>query len=85
MAEAAVEVRAFEPHSALVAADEGMADLRKIIAGAPGFLAEGGALVLETGIAQHATLIALCADAGFVRTESRKDLTGRDRFVLAWR
>lgn len=85
LVETAVEVRAFEPHSALVATEEGTADLRKIIGGAHAFLAEGGALVLETGIAQHAVLLGLCADAGFARSESRKDLTGRDRFVLAWR
>jgi len=85
VAEAAAEVRAFEPHSALIAAEEGLADLRKIIAGAPASLAEGGLLVLETGIAQHAVLLGLGAEIGFSRSESRKDLTGRDRFVLAWR
>lgn len=85
VAEAAVEVRAFEPHSALIAEEDGLADLRKIIAGAPAFLADGGVLVLETGIAQHAVLLGLCSEAGFSRSESRKDLTGRDRFVLAWR
>ncbi len=84
VAEAEPEVRAFEPVSALVAADAGAADLRKIISGAPGFIAEGGVLALETGIAQHAGLLAACAAAGFARSESRQDLTGRDRFVIAW-
>ncbi|MGC4074427.1 MAG: peptide chain release factor N(5)-glutamine methyltransferase [Nibricoccus sp.] len=85
VAEAEPEVREFEPVSALIAADAGAADLRKIIAGAPPFLAEGGVLALETGIAQHADLLAACATAGFARSESRQDLTQRDRFVLAWR
>jgi release factor glutamine methyltransferase len=83
--EAEPEVREFEPTSALIAADAGAADLKKIIAEAPGFIAAGGILALETGIAQHAELMAACAAAGFARSESRQDLTGRDRFVLAWR
>lgn len=85
VAEAEPEVRDFEPVSALMAPDAGAADLRKIIAGAPGFIAEGGVLALETGIAQHAELQAACAAVGFARSESRQDLTGRDRFVIAWR
>ncbi|WP_245844371.1 peptide chain release factor N(5)-glutamine methyltransferase [Nibricoccus aquaticus] len=85
VAEAEPEVRAFEPVSALIAADAGAADLRRIIAGAPRFMAEGGVLALETGIAQHAELVAACGAAGFARSESKQDLTGRDRFVMAWR
>jgi len=84
-AEAAPEVRQFEPASALTSGDGGSADLKKIIAQAPTFLTPGGLLALETGIHQHATLLTLCTEAGFSRAESRPDLTGRDRFVLAWR
>jgi release factor glutamine methyltransferase len=82
---ASIEVREHEPISALVAADEGLADLRRIIQTAPKFLNAGGLLAMETGIAQHAVLTQLCAEAGFGRSESQQDLTGRDRFVLAWR
>ncbi len=84
VAEAAPEVNVFEPHSALVAEKDGCADLLRIIADAPRFLAAGGLVAMETGIAQHATLLEACAKAGLVRCESRQDLTGRDRFVLAW-
>ena len=83
-AQAAPEVNAHEPASALTAAEGGLADLRAIIAGAPRFLAPGGWLALETGITQHAELARLAAEAGFKRTESLPDLTGRDRFLLAW-
>lgn len=82
-AEAAPEVRVFEPVSALTAADEGLADLRVIIAGAGRFLKAGGLLALETGIAQHATLVSWLADAGFTDVESKRDLTDRDRFMFA--
>jgi release factor glutamine methyltransferase len=83
-AQTAPEVRDHEPMSALTAADEGMADLRVIIARAPKFLAPGGLLALETGIAQHVELLRIARAAGFSRVESRPDLTRRDRFVLAW-
>ena len=82
---AAPEVREYEPVSALASADGGMADLRKIIEGAPAFLKSGGLLAMETGIHQHGALKGLVESAGFVRSESRQDLTGRDRFLFAWR
>lgn len=78
------EVRDFEPALALTSADDGLADLRTIIAGAPRFLAPDGLLAVETGIAQHARLLEMVAQAGFARSESRQDLTGRDRYVFAW-
>jgi len=84
VAAAAPEVRLHEPRGALVAGEGGCADLLRIIAAAPARLNEGGVLALETGVAQHATLLAACAAAGFARCESRKDLTGRERFVFAW-
>ena len=83
-AQAAPEVRGFEPAMALTAADRGLADLREILSKAPRFLTPGGCLALETGITQHAELAQLAAAAGFKRTESLPDLTGRDRFFLAW-
>lgn len=83
VAEAEPEVRLHDPRAALVAADAGLADLRRIIAGAAARLAPGGLLALETGIAQHAELLAAVAAAGLREGESRKDLSGRDRFVLA--
>ena len=77
------EVRGFEPASALTAAEEGLADLRAIIAGAPARLINGGLLAMETGIAQHAQLRTLATATGFSNIESRPDLTGRDRFIFA--
>jgi release factor glutamine methyltransferase len=84
-AAAAPEVREFEPRTALTSTGpDGLADLRAIVAAAPRHLAPGGLLALETGIAQHAALRPLAREAGFSRVESRPDLTGRDRFVLAF-
>ncbi len=77
------EVREFEPHLALTSDHEGTAALRAIIARASSFISPGGRLALETGIDQHAVLTELLRSAGFGQIESRRDLTGRDRFILA--
>jgi release factor glutamine methyltransferase len=78
------EVRGHEPAQALTSADGGLADLREIICGARRFLRPSGLVAVETGTTQHSELQHVAAMAGFSRTESRKDLTGRDRFLLAW-
>jgi release factor glutamine methyltransferase len=78
-------VRAHEPATALTAAEGGLADLRAIVAQAPEYLNAGGLLALETGITHHPEVLRLARTAGFSRMESRQDLTGRDRYVLAWR
>jgi release factor glutamine methyltransferase len=84
-AETLPEVRDHEPAAALTASDDGFADLEMIVTAAPRFLSPQGWLALETGINHHARLAAVAAQAGFQRTESLQDLTGRDRFFLAWR
>jgi release factor glutamine methyltransferase len=78
------EVNEFEPTSALSAGSNAAAALEEIIAQAGPFLAPGGLLACETGPGQHAHLIAKCGPAGFVRTESLRDLAGRDRYLLAF-
>lgn len=85
VAEAEPEVRVHDPRSALVAPDAGLSDLKKIIAGAAPRLAPGGLLALETGVAQHAALLAALAAAGLRESDARADLSGRPRFVLARR
>ncbi|MBM3864536.1 MAG: peptide chain release factor N(5)-glutamine methyltransferase [Verrucomicrobia bacterium] len=83
VAAAAPEVRQHEPRAALEAPEEGLADLRAIIARAPAFLRPGGLLALETGCDHHADLSARLQAAGFQAVEARPDLTGRARFILA--
>lgn len=82
-AQTAPEVQGFEPAGALTGKGDGAGDLEEIIAAAPRFLAPGGLLALETGIAQHARLLERMREAGFAQMESKQDLTGRDRYVLA--
>jgi release factor glutamine methyltransferase len=84
-AAAAPEVREHEPSRALASGAGGFADIARIIVGAASALAPGGMLGLETGIGHHAQAATAARDAGYSRTESLRDLTGRDRFFLAWR
>lgn len=83
VAAAAPEVRDHEPRTALTPGGDGLASLEAILASAGAHLIAGGLLALETGIAQHAALLATAAQRGFMAAESRPDLTGRDRFVFA--
>jgi release factor glutamine methyltransferase len=84
-AAATPEVRDHEPAWALTSGAGGFADIGRIIAGSVGVLAPGGMLALETGTGHHALAAASAQAAGFARTESLRDLTGRDRIFLAWR
>ncbi|MGE9295959.1 MAG: peptide chain release factor N(5)-glutamine methyltransferase [Puniceicoccales bacterium] len=84
MTTAEPEVVRHEPTSALVSGTDGLDDLRKILAEARKHLQSGGLLALETGIAQHDTLAQLASEAGFAKSESKKDLSGRPRYFWAW-
>ena len=69
----------FEPESALVAGDDGLADLRAIIADAPRYLQPGGYLLVEHGFEQAVAVRPLFESAGFTAIETRQDLGGMDR------
>lgn len=83
VAAAEPEVREFDPKSALIAPDEGLADLRRILTDAPRFLRAGGWVLLETGIDQHAALAALSAQIGYAESAGQPDMSGRPRFWQA--
>ncbi len=67
---------AHEPLTALAAGDDGLHDLRAIVAAAPDHLAPGGWLLLEHGWDQAEPVRALLAAAGFDEVGSRQDLAG---------
>ncbi len=68
-----------EPQHALVAGADGLADLRRIVTGAPARLTSGGSLAVEHGHDQAASLRELLAQAGFVDVETHRDLAGIER------
>ncbi|MDR2779095.1 MAG: peptide chain release factor N(5)-glutamine methyltransferase [Puniceicoccales bacterium] len=75
------EIKNFEPKSALVSNNMGLADIFKIISGAGKFLAKDGILALETGCFQHEFIIS-CAKDYFCKFESIRDLCGKNRFIF---
>jgi release factor glutamine methyltransferase len=70
-----------EPRLALVAAEEGLAALRRIITDAPEHLEPGGWLLLEHGAAQAAAVAGALVARGFAQVRSHRDLAGRERMT----
>lgn len=80
------EVAEHEPREALDGGADGLAVIRRLIRGAPAHVASGGALFLEIGTGQAASVRAsLLADDAWSEVEIERDLAGRDRFVRAIR
>ncbi|MFG3694864.1 peptide chain release factor N(5)-glutamine methyltransferase [Stutzerimonas stutzeri] len=75
----------FEPSSALVAGDDGLDDIRQIIASAPNHLLSEGWLLLEHGYDQAPAVRELLAESGFVDVQSRRDFGGHERISLGCR
>ena len=69
----------FEPVGALTDHADGLSALRILVAGAPGFLAAGGWLLMEHGYDQAAAVRALLAARGFSEVQSWRDLAGIER------
>ena len=68
-----------EPLSALVAADDGLADIRRIAEGARDRLRTGGWLLFEHGWMQAAAVQAILQRNGFGAVSTRVDIEGRAR------
>lgn len=72
----------FEPRSALVAAEEGLADLYHLVRAARAHLVPGGWLLLEHGAEQGARVREALVHAGFTAVASHRDLAGHARVSL---
>ncbi|MEQ1831987.1 MAG: peptide chain release factor N(5)-glutamine methyltransferase [Candidatus Eisenbacteria bacterium] len=85
-AELPADVRDWEPHSALFAADDGLADVRDILDEAPRHLLTGGLLALELSETRATTVSGWLEGAhDWAGVELRDDLAGRPRVLLARR
>ncbi len=73
----------FEPSSALVADEQGYADLRTIIDTTPGFLAANGWVMLEHGYAQGAKVRAIFTEKGYQKVNTAADYASLDRVSYA--
>lgn len=72
----------FEPLTALVAADEGLADIEHIITTARQHLVPGGWLLIEHGWTQGQAVRERFLQAGYADTETCRDYGGNDRLTL---
>ncbi|WP_312739841.1 peptide chain release factor N(5)-glutamine methyltransferase [Cedecea neteri] len=71
----------FEPKSALVAENHGLADLETLVNDSRRFLEPGGWLVLEHGWTQGESVQRLLRDAGFTEVATYKDYGDNDRLT----
>lgn len=69
----------FEPHTALVAEANGLADYQRIVSQAPQYLNEKGWLLFEHGANQADAVRELCQQAGLINVQSWPDLAGQWR------
>ena len=79
----APEIALHEPSLALYGGEDGLAVIRRIVAGAPGWLCAGGTLLLEIDPPEAQEVIALCGAAGLSGVRVTQDLAGHDRIVVA--
>jgi len=71
----------FEPISALVADNKGMADIEIIICGAKKYLVDGGCLLIEHGYQQAKAVRTLLQNEGFLCVETACDIAGCERLT----
>ena len=74
-----------EPHAALFANNNGLADIFAVAAQSREWLAQHGWLVIEIGHRQGSAVRTELEHLGYVEIEIRADLAGRDRIVIAKR
>ncbi|WP_323816053.1 peptide chain release factor N(5)-glutamine methyltransferase [Cellvibrio sp. NN19] len=72
----------FEPRSALIADNHGLADIELIIRESKNYLSIDGWLLLEHGYDQGEAVRKLFAQNGFEQVETRRDLGGNERVSL---
>jgi len=73
----------FEPVQALVAGQQGLADLKQIIIQSRDKLKNGAILLLEHGFQQGEAVRQLFAQSGYNEIQTHKDLAGLERATLA--
>lgn len=77
------EVANHEPRVALVSGPTGLEAIERIVGEAPGWLEAHGVLVVEIAPHQSDAAIEIARDAGLVGIGVERDLTARDRVLVA--
>lgn len=73
----------FEPSSALIGADDGLGDIRHIIANAPEYLVTGGHILIEHGYNQKTQVRDILLTKGFCDVNNYQDLNNLPRCTAA--
>lgn len=73
----------FEPKSALVAQENGLADIRHIAKQARSYLTDNGSLFFEHGYQQAEDVHNILIEFGYIEAYTVKDLSGNDRITWA--
>lgn len=73
----------FEPMTALASGVDGLQDIRQIVAQAPGYLNDGGWLMLEHGYNQADAVQQMLQASGLQQIQTLQDLGGNPRVTLA--
>ena len=76
-------VRDYEPREALAAGEDGLAIIRRIVAGAPRFLRPGGILLMEIGYNQQEPVREILQESPFARVAFYQDYSNIPRVVFA--
>lgn len=74
----------FEPLTALVAEDNGLADIKLISQLAPNYLNPNAKLIFEHGYDQGQSVRKILSDNNFQKVETFKDLSGNDRVSIGY-
>jgi release factor glutamine methyltransferase len=72
----------YEPLSALAAGDDGLGDIRQLVAGAPHHLLAPGWLLLEHGYDQGQAVVSLMRREGYREVADLSDLQGHGRVAV---
>jgi release factor glutamine methyltransferase len=73
----------FEPKSALVSTEQGLADIKYIASKAQSFLKTNGQLFFEHGFEQGHAVRTILTDLGYDNIQTRLDLNGHERITWA--
>ena len=74
----------FEPEIALYSGYDGLDFYRKFLSVIDKYLKIGGAFFLEIGFNQGKELIDICESFNIKNAEIKKDLSGKDRFLICY-
>lgn len=76
-------VKQHEPHQALFADNQGLADIEQLLQQAKQFLKPKGLLIIEHGHQQQKTIVELAKQYAYTTIQGYNDLAGLNRYIVA--